>query len=94
MYRATGVAGDGNPQGCAVGERRPMLIFVAGYRNDYDWDAAAKAARAQGWGEIEFGKAGQVTSEHIARQDATLRASFRDALEAGSSVVVYAAAES
>ena len=93
MYHATGIAEDGNPQGCAAGERRAMLIFLAGYRNDYDWNEAERVARAQHWGELEFGKAGQVTSEHVARQDATIRASFRDALETGNSIVVYAAAE-
>lgn len=93
MYRATGVAEAGNPQGCAAGERRPMLIFLAGYRNDYDWDAVERAARAQHWVDLEFGKAGQVTGEHIAQQDETIRSSYRDAVEHGSSIVVYAGAE-
>lgn len=90
MYLAEGVAEAGNPQGCAAGERRPMLIFLAGYRNDCDWTEAERVARAQHWVDLEFGKAGQVTAEHIAQQDATIRASYRDALETGSSIVVYA----
>ncbi len=94
MYRATGVAEDGNLQGCAAGARRPMLIFLAGYRNDYDWNEVERVAGAQHWVDLEFGKAGQVTSEHIAQQDATIRSSYRDALEHGSSIVVYAGVES
>ncbi len=90
MYRATGVAEAGNPQGFAPGEKHAMLIFVANYRNDYAWDEAERAARTRHWRDIEFGKAGRVTPAQIAEQDATLRASFREALEAGSAVVVYA----
>ncbi len=90
MYNAVGVAEAGNPQGCVAGERHSMLIFLAGYRNDYDWREAERVARAQHWVDLEFGKAGQVTPAQIAEQDATIRASFREALEAGSAVVVYA----
>ncbi len=92
MYHATGVAEAGNPQGCAAGERRPLLIFLAGFRNDYDWAEAERVARAQHWGDLDFGKAGQVTAAHIAEQDPVIRESFREALETGSSIVVYAGA--
>ena len=94
MYRATGLAEAGNPQGCAAGERRPLLIFLAGYRNDYDWRGAEQVARLQHWVELDFGKAGQVTAAHIAEQDPVIRESFREALETGSSIVVYAGAAS
>lgn len=92
MYRAEGIAEAGNPLGCAPGERRPLLVFLAGYRNDYDWSGAERAARAQHWVELDFGKAGQVTAAHIAEQDPVIRESYREALETGSSIVVYAGA--
>lgn len=94
MYLAKGTAEADNPQGHPPGERHEMLIFLAGYRNDYAWDEAERVAREQHWVDLEFGKAGQVTSEHIAQQDATIRSSYRDALEHGSSIVVYAGVES
>ncbi len=92
MYLAEGVAEADNPQGHPAGEKHAMLIFVAGYRNDYAWQEAERAARAQHWRDIEFDKAGQITQAQVAEQDATVRAAFREALECGSAVIVYAPA--
>lgn len=93
MYLAEGVAENDNPQGYPAGEKHAMLIFVAGYRNDYAWQEAERAAREQHWRDIEFGKAGQVTQAQVAEQDATIRAGYREALECGSAVIVYAPVE-
>ncbi len=90
MYLAKGTAEADNPQGHPPGERHEMLIFLAGYRNDYAWDEAERVANEQHWVDIEFGKAGRVAPEQIAEQDATVRESYRQALEDGSAVVVYA----
>lgn len=93
MYLAKGIAEAGNPQGFPPGEKHAMLIFLAGYRNDYAWDEAERVARSQHWRDIEFGKAGRITAGQLAEQDATVRDSYRRAVDHGNALVVYAPVE-
>ena len=93
MYLATGVATEANEDGYPPGEKHSMLIFLAGYSENYDWKAAEQVATQRHWRDVEFGKAGRITTEQVAAQDRTIRESYADALEQGSALVVYGAAE-
>ena len=94
MYLAKGIAANDNPDGYIPGERHEMLIFLSGYTDSYDWKAAEEVATVRHWRDIDFGKAGKLTTEQIAGQDRTIRESYARAVERGSALVVYGAVES
>ena len=93
MYRGSGRAEADHPDGYTEGARHAMLVFLAGFSDQYDWARAEQVAQAQGWRDVEFTKAGKITTEAIADQDPTLRERYAAALADGSALVVYAAAE-
>ena len=90
MYRAEGTATVDNRQGFDAGNRHTLLIFIGDYSNQYDWQRAERVANEHGWLDIEFDKAGRITSEQIAQQDQTLRQCYADANQLGESMIAYA----
>ena len=93
MYLAKGMADEGNQNGYAPGERHAMLIFLATFTDNYDLKAAEQIANENGWINLEFTKAGKITSENIAGQDQAIRESFSRAISSGSSMLVYSMKE-
>jgi len=93
MYLGKGIAQAGNEAGHEPGGKHSMLVFLASYRDDYDWNAAEAIAAEKGWRNVEFTKAGKVTREQMQQQDRVIRACFDEALGGGSSMVVYAGVE-
>ena len=93
MYRAKAIAGPDNVSGFTVGGRHTVLVFIGDYSNQYDWQRAERIASQQGWLEIEFDKAGRISMEQVATQDATIRQCYAQACETGESMVAFAAGE-
>ena len=93
MYLAKGIADSGNSAGYPAGEKHSMLIFLAGYRDTYDWQRAEQTARDRGWSKIDFAKAGRITRQDLMQQDRTVNACYAEAVDSGSSLLVYAPVE-
>ncbi len=90
MYRAEGTACPQNQQNFETGSRHELLIFIGDYSSQYDWQRAERIANDHGWIEIEFNKAGRITTEQIAQQDQTLRQCYADASQHGESMIAFA----
>ena len=93
MYLAKGTADEGNQNGYAPGEKHSMLIILATFTDNYDWKEAERVANENGWINLEFTKAGKITTENIAGQDQATRESFASAINDGSSMLVYSMKE-
>ena len=90
MYRAEATAGADNLQDFEPGNRHLLLIFIGDYSSQYDWQRAQRIANDHGWFDVEFDKAGRITSEQIAQQDQTLRQCYAEAKQHGESMVAFA----
>ncbi len=93
MYRAQATAAENNIAGFPAGNRHTLLIFIGDYSNQYDWQRAERIASDQGWLDIDFDKAGRISMEQVATQDATIRERYAEACESGESMVAFASGE-
>lgn len=84
------VAEAANVTSIGAGERRPMLIFLrqpAG--SAHDLAAAAAAARAAGWVEVDITRAGTLPPGASESMDEAVLAAYRSSVESGTGLRIF-----
>jgi hypothetical protein len=90
MFSAVAEAGAGC--GFAHGERHPMLIFVRQPPGSaHDLAAAAAAANAAGWREVDITRAGTLPPDASDAMDPTVQAAYARAVDVGAGLTVFEA---
>ena len=90
MFSAVAEAGAGC--GFPHGERHPMLIFVRQPPDSaHDLAAAAAAAGAAGWREVDITRAGTLPPDAADAMDPIVKAAYVRAVEGGAGLTVFEA---
>lgn len=90
MFSAVAEAGAGC--GYPPGERHPMLIFVRQRPGSpHDLAAAAAAAKAAGWREVDITRAGTLPPDAGDAMDPVVKAAHERAVHAGAGLTVFEA---
>lgn len=92
MHMFSAVAEAGAGCGFPPGERHPMLIFVRQRPGSaHDLAAAAAAAGAAGWREIDITRAGTLPPDASDAMDPVVQAAYARAVETGAGLTVFEA---
>ncbi len=90
LFLATATALSGNPSEHPYGERHALLIFISqAPETDHDWERAELIANDSRWSNLEFTKAGTLSSENLNGKDQVFIDCYEDALLKGSAILVY-----
>lgn len=91
IFLASGAAGPSNQFGYPGGERHALLILLRQPDgSDHDWDSAANHATEAGWTDVSTTKGGYLQADALQDIPAESVSAYEDALEQGSSIIVYA----
>ncbi|MBT2969960.1 MAG: hypothetical protein KME56_06500, partial [Candidatus Thiodiazotropha sp. (ex Ctena orbiculata)] len=90
IFLAIASALSGNESAYPVGERHAMMLFMYQKKGtDHDWGMAEETISEARWENIEFSKAGSLSSENLNGKDQVFIDCYESALAEGSALLVY-----
>ncbi len=90
MFLAKASALNGNESSYPVGERHAMLAFICQEKGtDHDWERAEATISQARWNNVEFSKAGTLSSENLNGKDQVFIDCYESALSKGSAMLIY-----